>query len=704
MDTTLESRPAARRWSTRRILACLGVVLFALLAGAGAAAQERPPHGKKVGTEKQAKAGRRPKPAKDAGAAQAAPAPPQAFPEVSTTPRPPPLDKKARAKQQRQAWKRVTKSLFAERLARNPELAFERDWPGISERHLGTFGSGATLRWRKALADALVELHRIRAVDLPWPARAQLGALQDWIEAELLLLESRMPSTSDPAAFVQRAFRTLRAAREARWMSAERRTLELARLVAELPACFRDARIGLVDPVSQWIDLALLDLDDLQELVNTIAAELPRARKGPAGPEQDARTALDGFRAWLLDQRPSAGARPPCLNASEWQRLVRLRSGTGWTVSEIKTRCLRELARLDLAARASRPRSPRADDGEDPARLAAGTSARALQLAREAHLLRSNLTPEVLAFGLETSTRTRSDVARLRPGAGSASKVPAPAESAPDAPSPGATTAGAETPGGAPTMPRHARRSAQASKDSRPGSEGSLQVLLAEPHGSWPAERTITRNAGLQFAAQALGVRHGLAGEALFVLRSRASRSATSVLLDDRLLREGFGLFALDWAGRIDWVENPFRADEELARELQYQLGYEAARLIAALELHAEGLSLEGAASGFQRRTGVDPDTALAEALAAQRDPLHGLGYLGVIELRALEQRLARLARPRSALMHSLQLASRHPDLRPSDLASEAGRAPRPARKKAGISAGTLENPARAQQEQSRSR
>jgi hypothetical protein len=147
--------------------------------------------------------------------------------------------------------------------------------------------------------------------------------------------------------------------------------------------------------------------------------------------------------------------------------------------------------------------------------------------------------------------------------------------------------------------------------------------------------------------------------------------------------------------------DNPFRGDEELALELELQRGLEAARLVAAIELHAEGLALEEVAQGFERRTGVDRETARAEARAAERDPLHGLAYLGLIELAALEEHLTQL--PGGSAKLGLQLALRHPDLRPSDLARLAVR--RPAKQRSGEGTGqALEKTARTQQEQPRSR
>jgi len=448
-------------------------------------------------------------------------------------------------------------------------------------------------------------------------------------------------------------------------MSAERRAAELESLLRELPAYFEDARLGLIDPPARWIDLALQDLDDLQELVSAIeqdsspkpAPKAPKAKKAAAPSDGDPQAALESFRSTLLELRPSAGSRVPSLNRVEWQRLATLRTGTAWTASAIKALCLRELARLDLGARLERAQGPSVDGGVDPLALAWSASARALHLGQEARLLTTQLGPEALRFELETSSRSAAGIARLSVDDGDSSRV-----------------------------------------------------FLAGPNGSWPPERTIVRNRSLQGSATALGVRYGLAGEALFALQSRTSKKSVAVLLDNRLLREGLGLYALDWTVRAPHavahvaIENPFQGDEALALEFELQKGLEAARLVAAIELHAEGLSLEDAASGFERRTGVDRETARAEVLAAERDPLHGLGYLGLIELQALEARLARLTGPRRGLELSLLFAARHPDLRPSDgvMVARGGSPQKRQGKK--TPAKTLENQGGTQQELPRSR
>jgi hypothetical protein len=199
-------------------------------------------------------------------------------------------------------------------------------------------------------------------------------------------------------------------------------------------------------------------------------------------------------------------------------------------------------------------------------------------------------------------------------------------------------------------------------------------------------------------------VRYGLAGEAYGAELVRAGRDVPPMLADDRLVRAGLGLYALEWTSRITHESNPFRGDEQLARAFARQRGCEAARLLAALELHAEGVSEREAVLTFVRRTGADEETALAEVRAALRDPLHGIGYLGLLEILGLEGRLGGVAEPHRLPRLVLLLLARNPALRPSDLSTgsalETARAAHPEEK----AEGPLEIPGPPQQGEPRSR
>lgn len=601
----------------RLIVAC-ALVLLALGAEAGAQGRK----GKGDGSVKAAIAAKR-----AAAAAAKAPAPSR-----PTGPSPASIEAAAAAARElarvaAESWERITTELTREYFARHPDAAFEDAWPGARELGLGAFGADGGLRWRAALTRARSELGRLVLGAAPWDRCAEVRALTDWVEAELLMLDTQALPTRDPASHVRQAYRTLQAASEASWIAPEERTPALAALLAALPAYLDEARRGLLANTAPWIDQALRDLDDLEERVGALAltpGEPPKAagksKKAAAAPAAagvDPRVAIQRFRSWLLGIRASAGNHPPTLDAAEWTRLVQLVSGKAWTTSEIKAACLRDLAQLEL------PTARRSKGGARapvPKRLelrARGASDLAFQVGVKAQLLHMRPRPERLAFGTETSPRSRLASVSIRPGDGA-----------------------------------------------------TLRVLLQLPHPAWSLARAAGRNRELgMLRLTALGARYGLAGEGLFESMRRESDEALRRLPVNRVQGAALGLYAQDWLARVDWVENPF-AKVRVRRELELQRGLEATRLLTTLELHAEGISLAEAAAAFRRRTGVSEDVAAAEALAAQRDPLSGLGYLGLLELRALEQHLAALTTPRKGLALVLALAYGHPTLRPSDLSA----------------------------------
>ncbi|NOT29572.1 MAG: hypothetical protein HOP15_03880, partial [Planctomycetes bacterium] len=509
-------------------------------------------------------------------------------------------DSARRARTIRADWARITTGLTAEFFARHPDAAFERGWPGARSLGLSAFGDGSGLRWRNALVYARSELARLELTGASHKVRAPVGALTDWVEAELLLLDAQALPTRDAASYVQQALRTLRAAAGAGWLSAEERQAKLGALVAELPAYLDGARARLA-PTPAWIELALDDLDDLEELSVELGprpAPSPKAG-GPRKKEMSAARApeplasIANFRAWLLGILANAGSRPPTLDASEWTRLVRLASGTAWEPGEIKALCLRDLAQVEppqvgKAARGRKFQASKIQSKRKALRVRSG-STRALHIAQQARLLRARPDANSVTFGSEESPRTGIERVSLRPGI-----------------------------------------------------SGTLEVWLQLPHRAWPAARTAARNQDLGASQMtALGVRHGLVGEALFELARLGSQDPLASLPVNRVASEAIGLYAQDWIARAKWVKNAFASNPRMRRALELQRAFEAARLLAALEMHAEEVSFEEAVANFARRTGAHEEVAAAEALRAQRDPLHGLGYLGWVELRALEQRLA---------------------------------------------------------------
>jgi len=526
------------------------------------------------------------------------------------------------------AWKRVVSPVIDGYYARHPDRAIERAWPEALTVGLGTFGSGATVRWRKTLADAQSELARLDARGIPRELRLEARALADWLDRELLLLECQTLPTSDPASYVRRALLSLRATEEAQWLPPEQRATTLASILGELGGSFREARICLLAPSPAWIELAARDLEDLREQVQRIERELPQdLRAKPQATKRGAPVppspleAIDAFRAWLLERLPGAGASPPRLVGDEWPHLVQLVTGSPWKLNDLKVACLKDLARVEPVPGEPLARRKRGLDEEALAGRLDTFSSRALRFAQRAKVLPPKLKPEDVAFRLENSLREWPALVSGRPGG-----------------------------------------------DVR-------SVFLELPHPSWSLTRAGTRLQAFASPAQqgVLGIRHGAVGEGLIARAAAADHRSPPMLLDQRLVREGAGLFALEWLPSIDWIENPYREDAGLRDEIVAVIGLEAARFVAALELHGEGLSFEEALAAFRRRTGTDAETARMEILGAERDPLHGVGYLGLLELRALSERLGTLVGPKKAIRTALLLLQRQPELRPSDLVSLLG-------------------------------
>jgi hypothetical protein len=205
---------------------------------------------------------------------------------------------------------------------------------------------------------------------------------------------------------------------------------------------------------------------------------------------------------------------------------------------------------------------------------------------------------------------------------------------------------------------------------ARASENGRLRIELELPGPATPATVAATRRSLASPAAQrAAALRHGFPGQLLLrVIAARNAGGARDLVLQ-RAVLEGWGLWALDWSTRVDWVENPLAADAELSTEVRRAQVFEAARLLASLEQHAEGLPEEEAAHAFRRRTQVDIDTARNEVRAAQHDPLLGIGFLGYLELRALEDRLAAASSRHEAIASLVTWIGTAPSVRPADLA-----------------------------------
>ncbi len=512
----------------------------------------------------------------------------------------------------------LTAELVRAYYERFPDRAVQERRVGEQRAWFGTFGVEATLRW----GDALERL-RSRLPDPIPETSAPLGveriaALAARVRGELLLLDAQPLVRMDPVGYVDRVQRTLWALEEASDLSPARRSQLRLYLFESLPAYWKDARASLISPVPGWMDVARLAVSDLQEFLQGLET--------PALPEEEkqrydaaflrAQEATRSFERWLLEERNRAGTFAPVLGAENWLEVVRSFTGSSWTAAEIKARCLRDLSGGHAD---DEERALVALDPQRAAETAGNAAAHAVGLAQGAGFLRAPFAARAFEVVFEEGPRSRPELARV-------------------------TT-----------------------------QEGRARLVLWGPNSTWSRPRQETRLAALQQPAQvALGLRHGLTGESLLLLRARGRALGSAGHLLNRAVLGGLGLYALDWLRRIEGPENPYRTDEALERELARQHTLEAARLLAALELHAEALSLDEVADNFVQRTGADVETARAEALAAQRDPLAGIGQLGFHELRALEEELVSATdrSPSEAVASTLSLVTMNPDLRPADLRS----------------------------------
>jgi hypothetical protein len=490
----------------------------------------------------------------------------------------------------------------------HPELALGRGWaPEAMElRPLGP----ELLQWRDTLRSTLRRLDSEE--ERPGPTFARRRSLRCWVESELLRLESLAVLRTDAATYVAHARRLLEALRETPGLGREARQQAWDDTLARLTGYLKDARLSLVDPNQLSIEGALVELGRLEELLSRPGS--PAA--DDAQPEGDPRKAIALFRLWLERQHQRVTAEPQRMGA-DWGRYVQLVTGTTRDPRAVKALLLRELAALDgpvpEPAIASTPRSI---PTEVLQRGFSSTSNNALALARMLEVLDPG--PRADRLHLVTRESWPDEIRNVVPGW------------------------------------------------SSPHEE---ELVLLLPSAAWSAERGAERLSEY-FPPQlmALALRHGMVGEALYSITTRDDPRPFASTVVREPLRSGFGLFALDWIPRLAHEESPFVGDVQLARAIAAQQSLEIARLLASLELHVEGQSVDEALMGFVRRTGLDPDRARAEVHRALVDPALGLGALVRLELHDVEASLGRLLGPGKALPRLLRLVLDNPDLRPADL------------------------------------
>ena len=497
----------------------------------------------------------------------------------------------------------------------SPWLVEERGWTG-RPFDLGSFGAQKRIDRIDTLDRLARELRKLRDSGGTPQEEADRKALAALVTAEHARYATRNPERWNADYHVMRVDRALRT----KILSPRRPgqiRVEMLRILGLLPGYWKEARSALVSPIEEWTPLAIerlrrfeFDLEGWREdFVSGFKNDTQDDKANEAFDE--ALAATSAFRTWLEERPAGLGGTTMTLDAERWGTLVQAASGTVWSIEEIKWNVLRDLAH---AEREYGPRwRSRSQDSEvldselfeQLDRVLGTASLQAMELAERAGALTSEAPDETVRFSTADLLPARYGVPVIL----------------------------------------------------LPGTGYTQQVLLdsAELSG---ADRA---------AQRVLGVRYGFPGVALLAYESQRARSVLPRFLWNRALFEGWGLYALDWIQRIDWVSNPFAADGAFRAEATRQRVLEGARLLASLALHGEGLSQAEAAEDFSRRTGVDLERATREVRTALLDPLRGVGYLGYVGLLERERSFERSADLAQAIGRTLAQTLASPHLRPAD-------------------------------------
>jgi hypothetical protein len=502
--------------------------------------------------------------------------------------------------------------------ARRPWIAWDQRWPASPSLKLGRYGREAALDWRRELENAKARLLQITHETLPPLARAEYRALHAWIETQLILLDSRPLERTDATLYVEHVDQTRRSLARAEWISAERRRGLTQELNEGIPAFWAEAKQSLITPSSEWLAEALEDLADLERRMKRVEGALERARMNAAGLGASLKKALAAtrdFQRWVCDKQKTSRHSTPRMSEQSWTELVRHASGSVLSAPELKALLLRDLADLDGVGCPGDPLTRSAYSRESTRELIVTSSGALADLLQDVPFVRRLKIPPRLEVDFHNALVEPHEQFRLAPEA------------------------------------------------------VSWRLFLEVPSRAWPIPMQSTRLAMYQGSSpRLLGVRYGQGGEAW--MRSQFSRTGkpSTAYLWNRSVLEGFGLWTLDWAPRLESTGNTFSGDANLTADCGWAMKLEIARLLAALELHAEDLSVEEEVVSFQRRTGLDATSALTEVRLAQHDPLHGIGYLGFLELRALESEAATILPGQLALTGTLYFSLSFPNLRPVDV------------------------------------
>lgn len=524
------------------------------------------------------------------------PEPPGDEPEIALP------DPKSDAEQLLDLEDELTRALFVTR----PWLAAVGDEVDRAPE-LGRIGRSALEEWSN-------ELHRLelraRAIDeyaLPPDRGLDVRWLESWIRLERLLLATTKPARQNPLHYVEGVERSLAAAARPApsGVVTAMRVRNLAARLERVPATWDEARQQL-ERLSQPV--CRRAAAHAERVVRRIAERYRPLADRLAEPEREGyRATCDEviartreLIAWLEERAVSTADEPRYLPTRTWKQLVAYATGEEPGTDELHLQLLREIS--DRRARVGKHATPVAivDEALEPTRI----------------------TTRIEALAVELSERARA-----------ADLIPP----------------------GRPGFRVRARAAEGATLDPpvcAPASLGVWELDLVLPGPEWGAGPTRTRRNRLSPAGRpALALRFGPLGETLAAWAALASSTKTRAQFENPLRRTAFGLYATDWALRRDGL---LSTDERVRALVERELLLEAARLLAALELHGGLNELEIAIDHFVAHTGVDRETAEWEVVQTAIDPLHGaafLLYLATVELEgALAEEVGEAAAVRATI------------------------------------------------------
>jgi len=379
---------------------------------------------------------------------------------------------------------------------------------------------------------------------------------------------------------------------------------ERSTLLERVRETLREAPNVLVSPRSRWIEEAILRIGALR---------MRLAGMGDDEAVADAGLACDEFLGWLREASTVYGDALPRLGERNWESLIRAITGTTLDTRALRVRLLREIARLDTELGPYVP--PR-------------------------------VVPDMTRDAILAKARDHSLFARN--GARAADVVP---------PLRLEISVEGVAGGGYPTPFLRVTH--------RPG---GTRLLVTEPNDLWP--QSLRDGYGVEIHHWVLGaaaIRYCMPGEGTLCGVARRD-GETGPMCWNRSVVEGWGLYALDWLVRHPATAERFERFPPLVREMRRARLLATARLLAALEWNTLGYAEGAVAQGLADRTGLDPTMTQLEARRVTHDPLYGIGALGALELRDLEDVVKRELAPPDPIRMVLELVIARPALRPRDL------------------------------------